>query len=189
MEDDKFLVTSGAWLNDRIIDAVNKIVSAHFADISIQSVNIAQTNTGFIPLTTECIVILHDQIRSHWITSAYITGEVVFMDSLPGSISGDIKQQLKQLYAQAVTKTGSLPLKIVTCSRQTNNSDCGVYAAAFAFELAINGRNSMNYAVEYDVNCMRGHLVQCLENSMAAPFSQLQNAKRNRKIKPKYVTI
>ena len=50
--------------------------------------------------------------------------------------------------------------------RQQNNSDCGIYAAAFATSLAV-GNDPLS--IRYECN-IRSHLANCLEVGQQTPF-------------------
>ena len=60
-----------------------------------------------------------------------------------------------------------LHFEYVNVDRQTNFSDCGVYALAFAAELA-HGGDSAHYF--WDEEGMRNHIIRCLEESYVSPF-------------------
>jgi len=59
-------------------------------------------------------------------------------DSAHRQISPVVGQQLKQLFRSRLRKNGDLPVYIVLSAQQPNDSDCGMYAAAFAFQWAIS---------------------------------------------------
>ena len=92
---DKQIQAADAWLNDRIIAAVNKMVSKQLGSESNQSTLLVQKRSGFKPVTCELIIILHDV--NHWVTTAYIEGEVLYLDSLVGSALNYVKAQMRQL--------------------------------------------------------------------------------------------
>ncbi|XP_065674421.1 uncharacterized protein LOC100211930 isoform X2 [Hydra vulgaris] len=163
---DKQILFSNAWLNDRIIDAVNKMVSTHLGNKNIQSTLLVQTRSGFKAVTCESIIIFHDV--NHWVTTACIDREVLYLDSLHGSVSNYVKTQMRQLYFNFVNTEGFLPVTVVPCALQPNASDCGVYAAAFAFQLVIYGKDGTTQTFKNKM--MRSHLISCLETSIIKPF-------------------
>ena len=131
----------------------------------IQSTVISQTQGGFDAVTTEMVQILHD--REHWVTTGYISGRVVFMDSLRRPISQYVKKQMRQLYAHAVSENDELLVAVLPGCRQPNSYDCGVYAAAYAFHLAL-GRKAENPVFANTV--MREHLAGYLKANMVTDF-------------------
>lgn len=180
------LLASGGWLNDRLIDAINGIVSNHIGSLMNQSTVMVQTRAGFSAVTCDSIVILHDE--NHWVTTACLGKEVLFMDSLHGSISPYVRGQMRQLYASLIDAKGQLRVTILPCATQPNCTDCGVYAAAFAFHLALGGNGNGNVQ-DYDHAAMRPHLQTCLESSSVKAFPIVDGKKRGRKPQKKYITV
>ena len=103
---DKQVLTSDEWLNDIIIDAVNKMVSTHLGNKNNQSTLLVQTRPWFEAVTCESIIILHDV--NHWVTTACIEGEVLYLDS------NYVKAQMRQVYVGIVNTEGFLPVTVVT---------------------------------------------------------------------------
>ena len=93
---------------------------------------------------------------------------------MKGSISDYVRRQLRQLYARMINESGNLIVNIVPCQQQLNGSDCGVFASAFAFELAL-GAHSLD--IQYDSGAMRQHLLKCLTSSEVHAFPQVAKKK------------
>ena len=64
------------------------------------------------------------------------------------------------------------PLKItlMDVEKQSNGSDCGVLAIAYAFDIC-SGLNP--YSVRFDQSKIRPHLTTCLENCQVSRFPAL----------------
>ena len=60
-----------------------------------------------------------------------------------------------------------MELQFVPVQQQTNDSDCGVFAVAFAVSLAL-GRNPKH--VTFDTPRMRPHLAACLKKQETCLF-------------------
>jgi len=73
-----------------------------------------------------------------------------------------------QLIASKVDEDGKLKVKIIPSTPQHNADDCGVYAAAYATEVLLNGVRSVQ--MPFSVDEMRPRLVACLEEQCLAPF-------------------
>ena len=115
---------------------------------------------------------------------------VFYLDSLRRNISDVVAKQLSQLYKRCLSKDKKLKVSVVPCAWQTNGSDCGVYASAFAFEIAVNGKGGISYVCNgYDVKTMRKHLETSLELKIVSTFSQMNVRKRGRKEVIRVVTI
>ena len=137
--EDHDILMSGGWLNDRLIDAVNSLVAKSVGAEANQSTLLVQTAKGFKPVEHETVLVLHD--ANHWITVACAGGQVLYADSMGGKISQCVSLQVRQLFSHMQDKRGRIPVMQVVCDRQMNSSDCGVYAAAVAFDVACDGAN------------------------------------------------
>ena len=179
---DRSILSSGDWLNDKIIDAVNILTAAHLQTAQCQTSLLAQSTDGFQPVTRG-MQVLYDW--NHWVAVACYEGNILVANSLgDAAVSPLVTKQLKQLFQQQVNANGEMQVHIVRCAQQSNASDCGVFAAAFLFEWAGNSLSS-NLDVRYDVQQMRRHLVSCLERREVLPFPRLRP---QRNIKHKVVT-
>ena len=64
------------------------------------------------------------------------------------------------------------------CQQQTNSSDCGLFAVAFAAVLASGGHPS---SFRFHQESMRGHLHSCLQNGLLSSFPTRRIGRENRK--------
>ena len=82
-------------------------------------------------------------------------------DSINQAITPELVRQLRQLYAPVLTSAGRLHVHVLPCQKQAGGSACGLFAAAYAFDLA-SGSDSLDclYGSE---NEMRAHLEMCLD--------------------------
>lgn len=179
---DAEVIATGDLLNDRIIDEINRLVAEKMGTDPIQSTLIAQTPGGFDRLQTDAVIVLHDE--NHWITTARLDGRILYADSLTRPISAYIKLQMRQLYARSITVGGTLPVHMMPCDKQNNGQDCGVFAAAFAFDLATRRPSPLTPLCGYTLMSMRPHLMMCLTRGEALPFPRTQSLKRGRKPSP-----
>ena len=163
---DRELVRTG-WLNDKIVDAVNWLISRQLGSIH-QTTVLSQTAKGFDAIAADGVMILHG--NNHWVTVANINNTVTYFDSLrPHQLmSAYIARQLIQLFPQHVGTDGKLPVLIAPSTPQTNSSDCGVFAAAYSAEL-VNG-NVSGVQAPFACSQMRAHLEKCLQAKELTPF-------------------
>ncbi|XP_069485709.1 transmembrane protein 209 isoform X2 [Ambystoma mexicanum] len=178
---------SGGWINDRLMDAINTLVSSHLGHSASQTTLLSQSPSGFRSVTSDTVQILHDV--NHWITTAFINGKVFYADSLLRTVSKYVQRQMKQLYAAQLNSKGELEVTIVPCQRQHNGSDCGIFAAANAFELAycLNPNACSQYL--FDSLRSRQHLFKCLEAKNVVPFPKEKLCRRVGQETPVKVTI
>ncbi|XP_078533688.1 transmembrane protein 209 isoform X1 [Lissotriton helveticus] len=186
MSDAKALL-SGGWLNDRLIDAVNTIVSLHLGHSPSQTTLLSQSPGGFKAVVVDTVQILYD--HHHWVTTACIGGQVLYADSLRRPVSNYVQAQMKQLYATQVDPKGKLEVNIIFCQRQSNGSDCGIFAAANAFELVHHPDPTVCSQVYFDILKSRQHLFRCLQSQKCVPFPKLCISNTVCKEKPVTVKI
>ena len=121
---------------------------------------------NFDVVSGEFIQILHTG-NYHWVCVSSIgclPGVVNLYDSLYHNIIEDeIEEQVKSLMGGDCFKD----MTVVPVQQQNNESDCGVFAAAFATCL-------VNYVppetVQFDFPKMRQHLFNCLQNGAIERF-------------------
>jgi len=171
---DEAILMGHEWLNDRLMDAVNKLAATHAGLDESQTTLNAQVPSGFKPLDNESMQIIHD--RDHWVAVATMGGEVLFADSLNRGISDYVIAQLKELYKRNIDLDGCLSVTKVQCDQQTNSADCGLYAAAFVFEWATC---SSNLQCGFVCGSMREHLRRCLVESRVIPFPRQRKSGRS----------
>lgn len=113
----------------------------------------------------EFVQILHTG-SNHWVCISNIgclPGKVHLYGSLfHDVISQEIEDQTNDLLGGDLVS-----LEFVPVQQQTNDSDCGVFAIAFAVSLAL-GTDPMH--VTFDVQRMRLHLAACLKDKKLNMF-------------------
>ena len=113
------------------------------------------------------ILHVHD---NHWSVVSNIgceDGVVNYYDSMYPSVSS----QTVQLTASLVFSPESqLEVRIMDVGQQTNGSDCGVLAIAFAFDICY-GKDPCS--VRFDHKSIRHHLATCLEDCNFTRFPVL----------------
>ena len=173
---DRRIIQYGHQLNDKIMDAAQKLISAQYEVEGLDSTLLGQTNTGYDPCAHQCVQIHFDDDRQHWVTSSTTNLRVELCDSLtcPAAISASLNKQLLQRYG-ALAKGGELTVYILPADQQTNSTDCGVYAIANAVEFLADDGDPIAI---YESAAMRRHLIKCLESWDMTPFPK--NPKRSR---------
>ena len=124
-----------------------------------------------VPPCQKFIQILHVD-GNHWILVSnnikmdgkIATDSVCIYDSLKVSISLDTKKQICSLLQPQEMQ---LTLDLMNVQHQTNLSDCGLFAIAFATELA---SQQSPLLCELDTSKMRSHLLTRLNDGVLKPF-------------------
>ena len=119
--------------------------------------------TGFkyCPLDTANVV--HNGAH-HWLLLSSIKGQVSVHDSLNLTPNSLILKQIKQLFSPDEAMP---PYMHYQCHKQLGNTDCGVFAIAYAIDV-VSGNEP--HKIRYDQNRMREHLKHCLESGKLTPF-------------------
>ena len=183
-EDRELVITPTGWLTDKIIMAAQLLILQHFPTMaglqppSLQKVLTFEVHSG------EFVQIINIA-NNHWCVVSTVgcsIGVVNMYDSLHTPLS----DETAYLIANMVSTTTS-ELRIVTkdVEKQTNFSDCGVLAIAYAFEIC-SGLDPCS--VRYNHKKIRQHLVMCLEKCQFARFP-LVSERRSRSGKAKTVEL
>jgi hypothetical protein len=173
-EDNKSSITSGGWLNDVIIDKANSLVTKYISGDSAQTSVLAQ-GSGFDPANLEMVQVVY--ANNHWVAICCAGGEVMIANSLGDNVDPIVVTQVKQLFPQLVDGEGRMQITLAKCSQQTNGSDCGVFAIAFAFEWALKSTKT-TLDINFDIAEMRPHLLHCLVDSVVEPFPRRRRSGR-----------
>ena len=95
--------------------------------------------------------------------------DVCIYDSMQ---SNSISQSLKKMICSFVKASDDfVNFQIVNVAGQTNTNDCGVFALAYATELALGAADPA--MCDWVVEKMRQHLLLCLERGRMEPFPML----------------
>ena len=129
-----------------------------------------------VPTNKKFIQILHVE-DSHWIAVSNIDvrqdtilrNQGCVYDSFNFGISNHTKKQIASL-----TKTikREQQLDVMNVMLQPDTSSCGLFALAYAADLAHNIDPTLS---QYDVGKMRLHLRMCLEGGHISPFPVTRN--------------
>ena len=98
-------------------------------------------------------------------------------------ISPSVHLQLGAIYREKA-KRGSLNVDICHVEHQTGSSDCGLYAVAYATDLAYGNDPSK---ISYCSDELRPHFIKCLENTKLTSFPR--ELELSRAVRPSRVVI
>ena len=173
-EDQHLLLSKDAWLNDRIMDAAQKLICKEIGtDESYQSVLNSEKKTidPFHPVSQEHVQLLHDG-ANHWFLSFCSNGRVQVCDSLRSSLTRSSRKSIRSLYKHYVADGGEQIVTFLPVQKQPDGHNCGPFAIAYAAEI-LDGRSPSEAL--FDVNKMREHLITCLEMQRLTPFPKVSN--------------
>ena len=169
-EEKSILYLPNAWLNDRIVDAVQKILKRQFPHIWSLDTCLKASNLTFKRARGNFIQIVNrDPLKggSHWLTLSTMklksANEIKIFDLAFTSMSFPTQQVVCQLLRDGPPKRGDkILLKFMDCAYQNNSDDCGLYAIANTVAEAFDIDPTTQ---EYDTELMRGHLIHCFEQN------------------------
>ena len=112
---------------------------------------------------------------NHWVTVSNIRpksdltypGSVGIYDSNWSPASKSSLKTMQQICSFFKSRSPSIHFDYVNVDRQNNGADCGVFALAFATELAYKKDPSVCI---WDVDDMRKHIIKSVENGCVLPF-------------------
>ena len=108
--------------------------------------------------------------NNHWCVVSTVgcdCGVIHVYDSLYRSVS---REALSLIASMVYSPSSELNITKMDVEKQSNGSDCGVLAIAYAFDIC-NGLNPCN--VRFDQNKIRQHLATCLEKCQISRFPVL----------------
>ena len=173
MEQDKaILLTKDECLNDRIMDAVQKLICEEIGTAStFQTVLNSQKKVvePYRAVSEQHVQLLHDGCN-HWFLSFCSNGRVQVCDSLNTTLTRSSRKSIRSLYKHYFV--GDEVISFLPAQRQPDGYNCGLFAIAFAAEI-LDGK-SPSEAI-FSVDEMRGHLISCLEMQKLSPFPKLSD--------------
>ena len=167
-EEDKSMLLSGRWLNDRLIHAAQQLMRADKDLLRVGSLQnpLLRQNLSFNIAGDEFVQILHSG-GNHWVTVSTVGTQcptVRVFDSLHNSLPDSTKEQIASLLS---TKETEITLQYANVQKQPNDCDCGLFAIAFA--MAIFNEQTPEEEL-FVVTRMREYLYDCIENKMMKHF-------------------
>ena len=163
-DEHRCILESNKWVDDVLINASQFLLHSQYGRPGFQATTLAY-NLRF-DVMREFIQILHNG-EDHWVTISTIglpSGHVNVFDSLYDTCNSFI---IEQICAILCTPNDAVHLHFMDTVKQTNHSDCGLYAIAFAVDLC-SGQDVCKR--NYSAVLMRPHLLNCLQNRRFTPF-------------------
>ena len=172
--DQHLLLSKDAWLNDRIMDAAEKLICKEIGtDESYQSVLNSEKKPidPFHTVSQEHVQLLHDG-ANHWFLSFCSNGRVQVCDSLRSSLTRSSEKSIRSLYKHYVADGGEQIVNFLPVQKQPDGHNWEPFAVAYAAEI-LDGRSPSE--VVFDVNKMREHLITSLEMQRLTPFPKVSS--------------
>ena len=172
VEDKNILLSSNAWLNDKIMDASQILICKALGTQDYQSVLYCQKRVKpYKAVTDEYIQLLHNGIN-HWFQSFCSNSRVQVCDSLNSTLTLTSRKSIQSLYKNVGQKndSGNVRVTFLPVQKQPDGYNCGLFTVAFAVEI-LAGKSPIEAL--FDVAQMRDHLIFCLEQGALTPFPKV----------------
>ena len=167
--DQDIVLSRRGWLTDKIIHAAQIFLLQFFSDMAGLQPPVLQKVFAFQVHSGEFVQVIHVR-NNHWCVVSTVgceTGVVHVYDSLCKTLS---KETVRLIAGLVYSPCSELRVTMMDVKKQSNGSDCGVLAIAYA-------RSKI-----------RSHLATCLENCQVTRFPVLGERKSAVR-KPKIVKL
>jgi hypothetical protein len=174
---EKSILQSDEWLNNAIIYAAQLLLrnqtKGEIFGWQSPLCSIAQSfQFKHISSKSKFVQILHVS-NCHWVTTSnidtrngipYSNSICIYDSGRPKNVKPSLKQEICKFYKSVAS---SVFFDIINVEGQPNAYDCGVYAIAYATELA----HGLNPAlIKWKSGCLRNHIISCFENGQMTRF-------------------
>ena len=161
VEIEKVLQHPTKWLDDRIINHAQELIKRKYKDTDGLQDPVLQR---FATVDGTFVQVLHVN-NNHWICVAGNKNNEI---SVYNSMGGNLSQDTVHVIARMVKcEDEEFMVKLMPVQHQTNGSDCGLFALAFATDFAEGIDPSERY---YDEKALRNHQLQCFRNNEINQF-------------------
>ena len=173
-------IIENQWLSDESINLAQSILFKNFPlisgfeDTTLGPLNMLSVQTG------EFVQVLHE--NNHWVTVSSPTESATSVVYLYDSLQKESlnKNLVKQIARLRKSEDAGLCTISKAVQQQRNRYDCGIFAIAFATDIAHNHKPEQR---TYNESVMRKHLLAQLENETMTPFpQQAKRVKRGKEV-------
>ena len=163
---EKNFILNGEYICDRIIDSSMTLIHQRKPCFIFQSTSFNHNLLQYCPYQ---VIHIHHDGNSHFITTTNSPdGSIKLYDSLHLPPSSDLLKQIRSIYSPDPNIT---PTILQAEIKQQGNTDYGLFAIAYATELAF-GHDPANFI--FDQSQMRDHLFKCLTSKTIERFPKKQ---------------
>ena len=156
-------ILEGQQICDGIVNASMLLLNRDFPHFYFQSSSVSHNMLTYTPYET---IHIHHNGEGHFCTSSSIGGVVNLYDSLNTKPSTELVQQITSLYSPDPSVTPTIIQRQIQ-SMQEGSLDCGLFAIAYATELAYANDPTQ---FSFDQASFQPHMFSCLEKRKITPF-------------------
>jgi hypothetical protein len=163
----------GQKLDDGITTKAMQMLMYQKPELKIQPTSLSQAPGMLQRSVAPTLFIHHTGKQHHFVTSTSIGGTVRVYDSLNLSPSHSLIEQMSAIYtangkADRVRMRQAAPSRVEL--KQVGSTDCGVFAIAYAVEVALGTEPREVYSIRFKQNEMRRHLVEAFDMGSISKF-------------------
>ena len=182
--DEEIILSPTGWLTDNIVDAAQTVLLQFYPGMAGLQPPVLQKTFAFQVHSGEFVQIVHIR-NNHWCVVSSLgceSGMIRVYDSLYKTPSKDLVHLIANMVHIPLSE---LKIVLMDVEKQSNGSDCGVLAIAYAFDIC-SGLDPC--AVRFDHSKIRQHLATCLENCQLSRFP-IAGERKSVSRKPKVVEL
>ena len=167
------LQSNVGWIDDGIINSAQQMLKQRFPEKNGLQDTLLSQQLQFV-VARQNSVQIHN-IGNHWVTtSSDEQGSIHLYDSLVRyKLSSHLEQQIASIYR---SNEKEITVSIRAVQQQRGGNDCGLFAIAFAYDVA-SGIDP-EY-VTYIQSDMRKHLFSCVKKGYLTPFPRYFRGRRD----------
>jgi len=171
------VITEGKELDDNIATQAMKLVMLQKPHLQIQPTSISSI-PDLLQYSDDDTIYIHHNGARHFTTSTSMGGKVRTYDSLNLTPTTNLLQQITAIYAPNNNSNHPRIQQMIHTRikhKQKGSVDCGVFAIAYAVDLAF-GEDPRDIAnIAYSQSCMREHLAAALSSGTITQFPRRRN--------------
>ena len=166
-------IKEGQELDDGITTKAGKLIMKKWTHLTIQPTSLSAW-PALIEQTARPSIFIHQiNTQRHFLMSTSVGGTVRTFDSLNLKTSTQLNKQLDALYGIEKERK-SMKVR----HKQKGTTDCGLFAIAYATEIAEGTDFDALCRMKFNQNEMRSHLLECFEKQEIARFPRVEGCEK-----------
>ena len=166
-DDRQILSDAERWLNDKLIDAGQKMLLKQYGDRVSGLQDVIKSRTLSMDIEPSEFVQILNKSDSHWFTVSTIGCKPGVVNVYDSATKYTTHRNKEEIAALLHTTSDTITLQYMNVQHQYGGSDCGLFALAFATALCA-GINPT--ACTFKQELMRNHFLSCINKGQIEQF-------------------
>ena len=166
-DDRQILSNAERWLNDKLIDAGQKMLLKQYGDRVSGLQDVIKSRTLSMDIEPSEFVQILNKSDSHWFTVSTIGCKPGVVNVYDSATKYTTHRNKEEIAALLHTTSDTITLQYMNVQHQYGGSDCGLFALAFATALCA-GINPT--ACTFKQELMRNHFLSCINKGQIEQF-------------------